>query len=168
MHIDSTTNSNPTQNLSRLRGSPGAGASGQMQAVMRRPDGEGSEVSSPAKLLSKLDQLSHSDPVKLKSLMKDMSAKVKEAADKATDPDMKAALTSMSQTFAEVAKTGDVSSLMKQAEGPTYGRSGHMEAGSARVMRAPPPSGATRADMEKTLQSLMKDLTTALEETAKS
>jgi hypothetical protein len=76
------------------------------------PLGTSIDFSKPSELLSKLEQLKNENPDKFKELMKEISDALKEdAADSGLDASTSAFLSMLSEKFANVAETGDLSQL---------------------------------------------------------
>ena len=78
---------------------------------------ESSSLSGPAELFKKLEALSKSDPAKFKQATQEISEKLTEEADSATDPGAKKMLTGLAAKFNEASQTGDAS-VLKPPQGP--------------------------------------------------
>jgi hypothetical protein len=104
--------------------------------------------SGPATLFKKLETLAKTDPTKFKEVTAEMAAKVKEAADTATDPREKQMLTELSQKFTDASTSGDASGL-KPPEGgrpppPPGGKGGKGGAGGAAEEKQYAPADANK------------------------
>jgi hypothetical protein len=77
------------------------------------PLGTTIDFSKPSELISKLDQLKNDDPQKFKDILQEISDTLKTAAANTSDTDgnLSAFLTMLSDKFAEVAETGDLTKL---------------------------------------------------------
>ncbi|MFA6449751.1 MAG: hypothetical protein WCX65_09800 [bacterium] len=77
------------------------------------PLGTTIDFSKPSELISKLEQLKNEDPQKFKDILKEISDTLKTAATdtEGTDSNLSSFLTMLSDKFAEVSETGDISKL---------------------------------------------------------
>jgi site-specific DNA-adenine methylase len=75
------------------------------------PLGTTIDFSDPSALISKLEQLKNDDPQKFKSLLQDISDTLKADATASTDSSESSFLSTLSDKFAEVAQSGDLTQL---------------------------------------------------------
>jgi hypothetical protein len=73
--------------------------------------GTSADFSDPSALISKLEQLKSDDPQKFKSLLTDISDTLKKDASASTDTSESSFLSTLSDKFAEVAESGDLTQL---------------------------------------------------------
>ena len=78
---------------------------------------ESSSVSGPAKFLAELEALKKSDPAAFKEKLDEISQKLTQAAESATDPEAKKMMTDLAAKFTKAGETGDLSGLTP-GEGP--------------------------------------------------
>jgi len=81
-------------------------------------DTDQAKVSQFGQLMSKLQQMSTSDPQAFTATAQTIAGNLAQSAQEATDPGQKAAFTYMADKFAEAAETGDMESLKDIASGP--------------------------------------------------
>jgi len=81
-------------------------------------DTDQAKVSQFGQLMSKLQQMSATDPQAFTATAQTIAGNLAQSAQEATDPGQKAAFTYMADKFAEAAKTGDMSSLKDISSGP--------------------------------------------------
>lgn len=81
-------------------------------------DADQAKVSHFGQLMSKLQQMSTSDPQAFTATAQTIAANLTQSAQEATDPGQKAAFTYMADKFAEAAETGDMESLKDISSGP--------------------------------------------------
>jgi hypothetical protein len=117
-----------------------------------------SSLSGPAELFMKLEALSKSDPAKFKQATQEISEKLTEEANSATDPGAKAMLTDLAAKFQKASQTGDAS-VLKPPQGPppagapskSGGSSGKASGGSTGDIKTYDPADANK-DGTVTLQ----------------
>lgn len=81
-------------------------------------DTDQAKVSQFGQLMSKLQQMSTTDPQAFAATTQTIAANLTQSAQEATDPGQKAAFTYMADKFAEAAETGDMASLKDISSGP--------------------------------------------------
>lgn len=81
-------------------------------------DTDQAKVSQFGQLMSKLQQMSTSDPQAFTATAQTIAGNLTQSAQEATDPGQKAAFTYMADKFAEAAETGDMASLKDISSGP--------------------------------------------------
>lgn len=116
MNINGLSSSS-TQTLSDISSIVSSATSDASQSSSTTASSDSSAMSGPAKMLSKLKELEAKDPAKFKEVMATISSKLKDAADAATDPGEKKALTDLSTKFATAGQSGDLSSLTPSGKG---------------------------------------------------
>jgi hypothetical protein len=102
-------------------------------------------ISTPAQLISKLQDLQKSEPSAFKDVMRSASDKVGVAAEAASDPQVKSGLLEISAQLKAASSTGDLSALRAPpgAAGPQGARpAGGGHGGGAPPAGGPPPGGA--------------------------
>ena len=82
-----------------------------------QPAEDSSSLSGPAELFKRLEALSKSDPAKFKQATQEISERLTEEANAATDPGAKKMLTGLAAKFNEASQTGDAS-VLKPPQGP--------------------------------------------------
>lgn len=103
-----------TQN-SQTGGTAFSNQTGFAQALSGQMNGPNpAEMSGPAQLFSKLQQLLDEDPEKFKEVMNQIADKFEEAAGEVEDGDMKQMLLEMAEKHRSVAESGDLSQLQPQ------------------------------------------------------
>jgi hypothetical protein len=122
---------------------------------------DSTDLSGPAELFKKLEALSKSDPAKFKQATQEISEKLTEEADSATDPGAKEMLTDLAAKFKKASQTGDASVLKPPqgsppAGGPSKsgGSSGTASGGSSGDTKTYDPADANK-DGTVTLQEQM-------------
>jgi hypothetical protein len=75
------------------------------------PLGTTIDFSKPSELLSKLENLKNEDPQKFKDVLQEISDLLKNAADSTDDTSLSTFLTTLSEKFADVAESGDLTQL---------------------------------------------------------
>lgn len=107
-----------------LNGTTQAQETGQTQAAdsatgsVISKDTDQTKVSQFGQLMSKLQQMSTTDPQAFAATTQTIAANLTQSAQEATDPGQKAAFTYMADKFAEAAETGDMASLKDISSGP--------------------------------------------------
>lgn len=107
-----------------LNGTTQAQETGQTQATdsatgsVISKDTDQAKVSQFGQLMSKLQQMSTTDPQAFAATTQTIAANLTQSAQEATDPGQKAAFTYMADKFAEAAETGDMASLKDISSGP--------------------------------------------------
>lgn len=94
-------------------------------------DTDQAKVSQFGQLMSKLQQMSTSDPEAFTTTVQTIAGNLAQSAQEATDPGQKAAFTYMADKFAEAAETGDMSSLKDISSGPPSLASARESGGSS-------------------------------------
>lgn len=147
MNIDSLSGSsaNAVASLQRVASSTRTNAAAE---AIAGESGDSSTVSGPAQMLSKLKSLQASDPEKFAKTMADISDKLSQAADAATDPGEKKALSDLAGKFETAGKTGDLSALEPPKGGGHGGPGGAHGAG-----KGPPPAGGGAASSASSSKS---------------
>lgn len=95
------------------------------------PLGATLDFSQPATLLSKLEKLQNEDPQKFKDLMQKVSDTLKDDAESDSNPTESSFLTLLSQKFASVAQSGDLSQLSPTQNTTSKSSASHAAAAGA-------------------------------------
>jgi hypothetical protein len=154
-------------NVSTIQSSSAIGAISSVQpsSVESIPDvaqigASSTSISKPGELMSKLQQLQQQDPAKLKEVAGELSQSLKTAAQSATGADAQK-LNKLADGLANVASTGDLSSLQPQraagaggSGGAHHGHHHHHGGGGS----PPQPS----SDVQSALTSAINTVTQAL------
>lgn len=107
-----------TQATSSVSSSTSTQTTGTAASTLDRSDSL--DISGPAEMFSKLQELAESDPEKLKEVCSDIAEKLKNAAENQTGKDAEM-LTDLAKKFQSVADGGDVSQLTPSKPPPPAG-----------------------------------------------